>query len=119
MLITYCLIIIPSILFIIYIADIISIILTIISSISLTLLLGFYSYAACSDPGIVFKDSYIIDIETENLSNSKVGMIECSQCQIMRPCTAMHCYDCGVCVEEVCILLTNFFFFSFSFYYYF
>ena len=91
---------IPSILFIIYVADVISIILTILSSISLAVLLGFYSYAACSDPGIVYKDAYMNDPE-ESISSVKVGMIECSQCQMMRPCTAMHCYDCGVCVEEV------------------
>jgi hypothetical protein len=101
MLFTYCLIIIPSLLFIIYIADVISIILTILSSLSLAVLLACYSYAACSDPGIVWKDSYMVDPESEGISGAKIGMIECSQCQMMRPCTAMHCYDCGVCVEDV------------------
>jgi hypothetical protein len=109
MLFTYCLIIIPSLLFIIYIADVISIILTILSSLSLAVLLACYSYAACSDPGIVWKDTYMIDPEAEGISSAKIGMIECSQCQMMRPCTAMHCYDCGVCVEDVSTLLPHLF----------
>lgn len=104
MLITYGLILVPTILFIIYIADVISIVLTILSSISLAVLLACYSYAACSDPGIIWKDAYMIDPEAEGITSAKIGMIECSQCQMMRPCTAMHCYDCGVCVEDVSLI---------------
>ena len=29
------------------------------------------------------------------------GYIECGQCHIDRPRTATHCYDCGVCIDEV------------------
>lgn len=119
MLITYCLIIIPSVLFIIFVADVISIVLTILSSISLAVLLGFYSYAACSDPGIVYKDSYIMDPESEGMASARVGMIECSQCQMMRPCTAMHCYDCGVCIEEVSLIFYSFIHFFVNFFIYF
>lgn len=28
-------------------------------------------------------------------------MMECNHCAIMRPTTAMHCYECGVCVDHV------------------
>lgn len=56
MLVTYSLIIVPTTLFTIYVADKISIALTIISILSgLTLFLCF-SYAACSDPGVVYRD---------------------------------------------------------------
>ena len=112
MCITYVLILVPSILFIIYIADVISIALTIISIISLGVLLACYSYAACSDPGVVYKDlnQSICSTDPEHGNDvdmgthrkyASVAVIECSQCNLMRPCTAMHCYECGVCVEEV------------------
>lgn len=32
---------------------------------------------------------------------SHVGMMECNHCAIMRPTSAMHCYECGVCVDHV------------------
>ena len=111
MCITYSLILVPSILFTIYIADVISVALTVISIVSLALLLGCYSFAACSDPGVVFRDPDDYGTDPERGSDSKamgtnmkynnVATIECSQCNMMRPCTAMHCYECGVCVEEV------------------
>ena len=28
-------------------------------------------------------------------------LLQCSQCKVPRPLSASHCYDCGVCVDEV------------------
>jgi hypothetical protein len=56
MLVTYTLIIVPTTFFTIYVADQISIALTLISILSGVTLLLCYSYAACSDPGVVFRD---------------------------------------------------------------
>jgi hypothetical protein len=61
MLVTYALIIVPTTLFTIYIADKISIALTLVSIISGITLLLFYSYAACSDPGVVFREPEVED----------------------------------------------------------
>jgi len=107
MLITYALILVPSILFTIYIADAISVALTVLSIISLAVLLACYSYAACSDPGIIYKDAdlSLSDPEAEGMAArhryGNVAVIECSQCKMMRPCTAMHCYECGVCIDDL------------------
>ena len=29
------------------------------------------------------------------------NQVECGTCQIKRPRSAMHCYACGVCVDQV------------------
>lgn len=50
---------------------------------------------ACSDPGIVFESD--IDLE----AGMSVMMIECGRCDMKRPNTASHCYDCNVCVDEL------------------
>ena len=34
-------------------------------------------------------------------SASLVGRMECGQCHVSRPVTAAHCYECGVCVDEL------------------
>ena len=56
MLVTYTLIIVPTTFFTIYIADQISIALTLVSILSGMTLLLCYSYAACSDPGVIYRD---------------------------------------------------------------
>jgi DHHC palmitoyltransferase len=30
-----------------------------------------------------------------------IGHMECGQCNINRPTTAAHCYECGVCVDQL------------------
>lgn len=52
-----------------------------------------YSCTAFSDPGIVF-ESYVPENEQEHTVN-------CAMCKVRRPSSAMHCFDCQVCVEEV------------------
>ena len=56
MLVTYTLIVVPTTLFTIYVADKISIVLTLLSIFSGIVLLLCFSYAACSDPGVVYRD---------------------------------------------------------------
>jgi hypothetical protein len=70
MLVTYALIIGPTTLFTIYIADQISIALTLISVLSGVTLLLCYSYAACSDPGVVFRDPGVEDASLEEGGHS-------------------------------------------------
>ena len=115
----------------------------------------FYSATACSDPGIVYTFSEVINPATQRVrvpadgateegggsgsfhgSDAGVGsvssgssarrkntdtertastqaqgsrltdvppvaLIQCGQCSIDRPVTAAHCYECGVCVDEL------------------
>lgn len=56
----------------------------------------FYTFTACSDPGIVLEDEELKLSETE--SNSK---FECGLCNILRPRRASHCFECGICVLEL------------------
>lgn len=126
---------------------------------SSSLLLGrFYSATACSDPGIVYTYTEVVNSSTQRArspnpnegniedgiggggsfhgSDAGVGsvssgssgrrkhtdtdrtgstqtpapepeapppvaLIQCGQCSIDRPVTAAHCYECGVCVDEL------------------
>lgn len=101
MLVTYSLIIIPTTLFTIYIADKLSIALTIVTILSGLIVLLCFSYAACSDPGVVYQNPSTEDAILEEGGAGGVGMMECNHCAIMRPSSAMHCYDCGVCVDKL------------------
>jgi hypothetical protein len=65
MLVTYTLIIVPTTLFTIHIADKISIALTLVSILSGATLFLCFSYAACSDPGVVFRDPVVEDASLE------------------------------------------------------
>jgi hypothetical protein len=124
MIITYFMIIIPSIVFIIFVANEIHYALVIVASILISIVLSFYSYTACSDPGIVYyQNPFPTEVEpphtnleggpshdtatiNNNTSNINTTMMECSQCKIMRPNTARHCYYCNVCVDKVCNIFT-------------
>lgn len=60
-----------------------------------------YTLTACSDPGVVFvtsKDQAAEDVE------GGTPMLQCARCELPRPKNAVHCYECGVCVEEVSCL---------------
>ena len=117
----------------------------------------FYSATACSDPGIVYTFSAVVNpatqrvrvpadaaaeegggsgsfhgsdadagvgsvssgssgrrkhTDTERTASTQapasrltdvppVALIQCGQCSIDRPVTAAHCYECGVCVDEL------------------
>lgn len=38
------------------------------------------------------------------------SLIECGVCNLKRPRSAVHCYECGLCVDEVCFLSIVFIF---------
>jgi hypothetical protein len=105
MITTYLEIIIPTIFFIVFVCENISRIMTYVTIFLLLCVLGSFSFTACSDPGIIFLDEYEIDPETPPSNQA----IQCTQCQVIRPSTARHCYHCGVCVDKVCKF--GFFFF--------
>ena len=58
-------------------------------------LLSFFTATACSDPGIVFEDPY--ELENGGANN----LLECGKCNIKRPHTASHCYECGLCIDQI------------------
>jgi len=184
MVITYGIIIVPTIFFLVNVAVKLDLSVVVIGCITCTILLVAYSTAACSDPGIVFR--YTEDIElcrvinqpqqascsvhpqrqqpepqptpesvsghypdeergengnaliqdkqppyknnegdlnisehieddrdssasaspimnqhVANSNNFNSSYMECSQCHIDRPRHASHCYQCGVCIEDV------------------
>ena len=82
-------------------------------------LLTAYLLTACTDPGIVWlepeTDADGINLATQGKSREekleagssstikdiKTRMIMCGSCQLERPVTAKHCYECGVCVDDL------------------
>lgn len=100
MIITYSLICVPTFFFIINVAFDYGYSVIIPTLILLAMLVLAFSITACSDPGVVFEvDS---DPEVPNRSrDGQTALIKCSICDIKRPVSASHCYDCGVCVDEL------------------
>ena len=80
----------------------ISIFLYLSISISIYLLLppSLFSAAACSDPGIVFLPPKK-EVDKEAQLSSLNNTMECGRCNLDRPRTATHCYECGVCVDQL------------------
>lgn len=165
MLVTYALIIVPTIFFILDVAELLHVAVIIITILTCLVTLLFFSMTACSDPGVIYKviqrpilqqkprlsravipvadcggstndnPNSIIKIGGDDLtaplendpeslgplvivdhsinnkgysecpsaspSNNAGSYIECSLCQLERPRTASHCYDCNVCVDEL------------------
>lgn len=119
MIITYCLITIPTILFIINIAGPHwNLAFTVVAIFLLISTVCTFSVAACSDPGIVFHDQSeeetvsqeMIEAGTTladqtsrsvDVTRTRPGYVECGICQHSRPVSASHCYDCGVCVDKL------------------
>ena len=99
-----------TILFIFLVSEYMSPEITIVTIISMSLLLVAYTVTACSDPGIVYKtsenevpeqrDASPVEIEYGNAMEMQL-LMECSQCNLMRPQTARHCHFCNVCVNKV------------------
>lgn len=85
---------------------------------SCTLLCAFLC-TACTDPGIIWIDPEDMELSrggtqlktreeklesgTSSIGVSQVKgkLIMCGTCRIDRPVTAKHCYECGVCVDEL------------------
>jgi hypothetical protein len=98
-----------SLMFIFLISEYLPTGFTLVTVISLLLVLVTLFSTALSDPGIVFKDSFnqVQQIQ-ETAAAAEDGravevtlLMECSQCNIMRPQTARHCSFCNVCVNKL------------------
>jgi palmitoyltransferase ZDHHC9/14/18 len=57
-----------------------------------------FTFAACTDPGIVFSELYD-NVELEEGGGGSKNL--CTLCNVVRPPGVTHCYDCDVCVEEL------------------
>jgi len=110
MLCTYSLIIVPTIFFLVNVATLWSnsAVLAIGVITFLAVLIAF-SATACTEPGIIFVPSLYIphsggdksELGEAGLQTRSVGTFECNICNIERPRTASHCYECGVCVDQL------------------
>ena len=107
MIVTYSLILVPSILFLINVSIPLGIAVTVITLLSLGVLLFLFSFTACSDPGIVWEDETKIpqDLEAAEMTERRTVTVECQQCLVHRPFSASHCYECELCVDNVSIFV--------------
>lgn len=98
---TNLLIVVPSVLFLVKVAAALSPVVVAIGTVSLSVLVAVFLATACSDPGIVFSSpSETADEEKAEVS-SEMTMLKCGQCNLRRPSTACHCYECDVCVDRL------------------
>ncbi|KAF0747726.1 hypothetical protein AaE_007611 [Aphanomyces astaci] len=107
MLITYSIILAPTLIFVFAnsLASWVSVLL--IVSIALTFLS--FSMVACSDPGVV-REHYVnaVGDDAGILCGTLVlplslfvTLMDVAHCQIRRPRNAIHCYECEVCIDGV------------------
>lgn len=102
MVFTYLLIAVPTFYFLKNVASTWGAGLVAVCSISGIIVICLFSATACSDPGIVYipKATDKSDNDPAQLSGLQNTM-ECGRCQLQRPRTATHCYECGVCVDQL------------------
>ena len=115
MVITNILIIVPTYFFIVNIAADLDMIVVILAIITVSILLVMFAATACSEPGIIWvpgdfdgaqaksaeeklESGYV---KTFTPAGATVSTIQCGQCQIERPRSAAHCYECGLCVDDL------------------
>lgn len=104
MLVTYSLIIVPTIFFLANVTILwASPAVLAIGILSFLMVIIAFSATACSEPGIVFLPSiYEPNFDKAEQGQSTRGQtIECSICNLDRPRTASHCYECGLCVDQL------------------
>ena len=113
MLLTFGLVIPPSALFVWTFASDGHTAIALVGALSTIVVLASFSYAACSDPGIVYRgDVGSVDDDRGSLLGGTLrgavgkegdgdALVECSVCDMMRPGNSRHCYACGVCVYEL------------------
>lgn len=122
MLVTYTLILVPTFFFLADVGTEIGTWVVVIGCFTCMTVLCFFSLTACSDPGIIYSYPPIhkrldVDDQTSSGGDEEVGQIEdgsssvppvppqqviqCGNCAMNRPLTASHCYDCGLCIDEI------------------
>ena len=52
-----------------------------------------FSSAACSDPGVVYREA--------GQEETGADVHSCRRCDVIRPHEARHCYECQVCVDDL------------------
>ena len=52
-----------------------------------------FSSAACSDPGVVYREA--------GQEETGADVHSCRRCDVVRPHEARHCYECQVCVDDL------------------
>ena len=98
MLCTYALIITPTVFFLLGVASNMPLPVLVVGVATFAGALIAFSAAACSDPGIVFREP---GLEGRDEEGPPPGMRYCALCDLHRPKEAYHCYDCEVCVLEL------------------
>lgn len=120
MVFTNMLIIVPSYFFLVNVAAHWHPAVMVLGIITTTILLCSFLCTACTDPGIVWidkedeetgggdtqlktREEKLESGQTPPIGTSQVKgkLIMCGTCRIDRPVTAKHCYECGVCVNEL------------------
>ncbi len=120
MLFTTSLIVVPSYFWIINVASDWHPAVMVFGILTTLTLLSAYLLTACTDPGIVWVEPETtlesVKVATQGKTleekleagsastiktEGKSRMIMCGTCQIERPVTAKHCYECGVCVDDL------------------
>lgn len=106
MCVTYALIIVPSILFFTNVAMLWpNPAVLAVGILTFLLVLCAFSATACTEPGIVFIPSSYLPVshaqDRAELGQSSRTSLECSICNLERPRTASHCYECGLCVDQL------------------
>ncbi|CAK4309035.1 unnamed protein product [Aphanomyces euteiches] len=89
MLITYTIILAP--IFVYIFSDGLASWISVVLALSIVLTFVAFSMVACSDPGVI-KHHYV------STTGEEAGIL-CAHCQIRRPAEAIHCYECGVCID--------------------
>lgn len=107
MCVTYALIIVPSILFFTNVAMLWpNPAVLAVGILTFLLVLCAFSATACTEPGIVFVPSSYLPVSSTLQDRAELGQssrtsLECSICNLERPRTASHCYECGLCVDQL------------------
>ncbi|CAM9567282.1 unnamed protein product [Chrysoparadoxa australica] len=96
MLVTYGLMIGPTLAYIIIFSSDGQGTAALVSACTLILLLTTYSFAACTDPGIVYSHPG----DAEEGESREEDQVMCGKCEVVRPEDAMHCSSCGVCIKK-------------------
>eukprot|EP00903_Cladosiphon_okamuranus_P013106 g12224.t1 len=114
MLVTYGLIITPTLALIILVTGGDHWIASLIVCVTGSALLLAFSFTACSDPGIVYRPAERLPepgssggggrpVVTDTVSAPAAmeeGGVLCGRCDVKRPVGAIHCSDCNVCVTK-------------------
>ena len=98
MLCTYTLIVTPTVFFLLGVARNMPLPVLVVGVATFAGALVAFSAAACSDPGIVFREPGQDGRDEEG--SAPKDMRYCALCDLYRPKDAYHCYDCELCVLE-------------------